>query len=741
MITKAAPNVKVFNKVLIVGLGLIGGSICLGGRKAGLAKEIIGYDTNPQTLKEAANAKIVHQVSTDLTAAIDQITDKEDLIVIATPLSATEEVLAVCQQKDTQATIIDVGSAKSHLKPLLIGLWEKIPPHFVSTHPIAGSEKNGLVAAKADLFDQRKLVIVPYRQTDPTRVTKVAKLWQALGSDVFYMDWQTHDTIFSYTSHLPHLLAYNLVECLGNHPLQPDLFRFAASGFRDFTRIAASDEKMWGDIFAVNKDKLTLSLSNFQKFLADMRKDIQTDEREKLLGRLKQNRSYRRAYENKEENEQEDYICSPCSALKGEIIVAADKSISHRAVMFGALAKGITQVHNFLPAADTLATLECFRAMKVAIKQDGNSLTIKGNGLDGLERPNFFLDCGNAGTAARLMSGLLSGQEFISQLQGDESLSKRPMKRVIQPLEQMGAQIYAHNQETLPLLIFGNPELHPIEYHIPVPSAQVKSAILLASLYAKGQTTIIEQAPTRDHTERMLKNFGYGIKTSSNRLVIKGRGTLHSAEIKVPADISSAAFFMVAATIVPDSQILLKNVGINTRRIGIVNILKQMGAKIELHNQKQFGNELVADIEVSYAPLSGIDIPPEQVPLAIDELPIVMVAAACADGTTKLTNAAELRVKESDRIGAMVTGLKQLGIKIEATEDGAIIEGGNIGGGIVDSHNDHRIAMSFAVAACRAQTEVQIRRCANVVTSFPNFIDCAQKVGMAVDSSYGSSCG
>jgi len=735
MTIKDAPNAKIFNKVLIVGLGLIGGSFCLGIRKAGLAKKIIGYDTNSQTLKEAANTKIVHQVSADLTEAIDQITGTEDLIVIAVPLFATEEVLTACQQ--VEATIMDVGSAKSHLKPLLINLWGKVPSHFVSVHPIAGSEQNGLAAAKADLFDHHKLVIVPFRQTDPAKVAQVAKLWQALGSDVFYMDWQTHDTIFSYTSHLPHLLAYNLVECLGNHPLQPDLFRFAASGFRDFTRIAASDEKMWGDIFAVNKDKLILALSHFQKFLADMRKDIQIDKREKLLERLKQNRNYRKAYENNQEIEQENYICSPCSALKGEVTVAADKSISHRAVMFGALAKGVTQVYNFLPAADTLATLECFRAMKIAIKQDGSSLTIKGNGLDGLERPYYFLDCGNAGTAARLMTGLLSGQEFISQLQGDTSLSKRPMRRVIHPLEQMGAQIYAHNQENLPLLIFGNPDLHSIEYHVPVPSAQVKSAILLAALYAEGETTIIEQAPTRDHTERMLKNFGYSIKTSANQLVIKGRGTLHSAEIKVPADISSAAFFMVAATIVPDSHILLKNIGINARRIGIINILKQMGANIQLHNQKQFGNELVADIEVSYAPLNGIDIPPEQVPLAIDELPVVMIAAACAHGITKLTNAAELRVKESDRIGAMVAGLKQLGIKAKATEDGAIIEGGSIRGGIVDSYDDHRIAMSFAVAACRAQKEVQIKRCANVATSFPNFINCAQEVGMTVRSFYG----
>ena len=577
---------------------------------------------------------------------------------------------------------------------------------------------------------------MPYKWTDAARIDTISQMWRALECDVFFMDWKTHDKVFSYTSHLPHLLAYTLVECLGEHKLREDFFRYAASGFRDFTRIAASDERMWTDIFSVNNEKLALSLADFQRALADLRKDVQTDNKESLLLRLRKSRAYRHSFdENKgpvTTKKEYDYIGSPCSALQGEIGVAADKSISHRAVMLGAIAKGITQVHNFLSASDTLATLRCLRAMKVNIKRNGDSLTIKGKGLNGLEKPAHFLDCGNAGTAARLLCGLLSGQQFTSQLQGDPSLSARPMKRVISPLKQMGAGIYAHNQDNLPVLIFGNPELNAIEYRMPIASAQIKSAILLASLYAQGETAIMESTPTRDHTERMLKNFGYRIKTSSDTLFIKGKERLHGAEIRIPGDISSAAFFMVAASIRPDSRILLKNVGVNAKRLGIVHILKQMGADIHLHGTRQYGNEPVADIEVKSAPLKGISVPPEQVPLAIDELPVLMVAAACAQGTTRFTNAQELRVKESDRIGAMVDGLRQLGIQAQGTEDGALINGGTLKGGTVHSRDDHRIAMSFAVAACCAQEEIRIKRCSQVATSFPNFIESAQSLGMSL---------
>ena len=333
----------------------------------------------------------------------------------------------------------------------------------------------------------------------------------------------------------------------------------------------------------------------------------------------------------------------------------------------------------------------------------------------------------------RLLAGLLSAQNFDVELTGDESLSRRPMGRVTKPLAQMGAAIESQEDGTPPLKIQGGQALKGIHYDMPMASAQVKSCILLAGLYAEGAVSVTEPAPTRDHTERMLRGFGYPVTSDGNKITLIGGGGLTATTIDVPADISSATFFMVAASITPGSDLTLEHVGINPTRIGVLNILKAMGGKIEVHNEREVGGEPVADIRVQYAPLKGIHIPEDQVPLAIDEFPALFVAAACAEGTTVLTGAEELRVKESDRIQVMADGLQALGVKADATADGIVIEGGPLGGGTVESHGDHRIAMSFAVAALRAEANITINNCANVATSFPNFVELSRKVGMKLD--------
>jgi 3-phosphoshikimate 1-carboxyvinyltransferase len=363
-------------------------------------------------------------------------------------------------------------------------------------------------------------------------------------------------------------------------------------------------------------------------------------------------------------------------------------------------------------------------------------VTVYGVGLNGLTQPPGPLYVGNSGTSIRLLAGLLSGQAFDTELRGDASLTARPMGRVANPLAEMGAVIETSEGKP-PMVIRGGHTLKGVKYALPVASAQVKSCMLLAGLYAEGETCVVEPAPTRDHTERMLRGFGYDVSTRqldkvSREICVKGGGVLKGSKIDVPADISSAAFFMVAASIVPGSDLVLEHVGINPTRVGIVNILTQMGADIELTNDRVVGGEPVADIRVRYAPLKGINIPEEQVPLAIDEFPALFVAAACAEGRTVLTGAEELRVKESDRIQAMADGLQTLGVKAEATPDGMIIDGGPMGSGTIDSLGDHRIAMSFAVAALRAQGEIKIQNCANVATSFPNFVELASQVGMSV---------
>lgn len=425
-----------------------------------------------------------------------------------------------------------------------------------------------------------------------------------------------------------------------------------------------------------------------------------------------------------------DFIGSKAKQISGDIRVPGDKSISHRSIMFGALAEGVTEVSGFLEGEDALATRNAFRAMGVRIDGPENGkVTIHGVGMHGLQAPSTALDMGNSGTTIRLLAGLLAGQGFELTLIGDVSLSKRPMRRVTDPLALMGATIDTADGGTPPLTIRAGNQLKGIDYTLPMASAQVKSCILMAGLYAEGQTSVVEPAPTRDHTERMLQAFGYKVEVEGSRITVEGGGKLTATTIDVPADISSAAFFMVAAAIMPGSDLMLRHVGINPTRTGIIDILRLMGPDIQLSNERVVGGEPVADIRIQGSKLKGIHIPEALVPLAIDEFPVLFIAAACAEGTTVLTGAEELRVKESDRIQVMADGLTTLGIKASPTDDGMIIEGGQIGGGEVYSHHDHRISMSFAVASLRAQGEVVIHGSEIVATSFPNFVGLAQQVG------------
>lgn len=425
-----------------------------------------------------------------------------------------------------------------------------------------------------------------------------------------------------------------------------------------------------------------------------------------------------------------DYISAPSPAIKGTMTVPGDKSISHRAIMFGAIAEGTTTISGFLDGADCMATLEAFRSMGVKIEGPvDQSLVIHGAGNKGLNAPSRMIDCGNSGTTIRLMSGLLVGQEFDSELTGDKSLLKRPMGRISKPLTLMGAKIITCDGHP-PIFIEGGQALTGITYDMPVASAQVKSAILLAGMQAEGETRVIESSVTRDHTERMLTTFSYPIQKMDNAIIINGGGTCIATDIIIPGDISSAAFFIVAASIIPGSDILIRNVGVNPTRTGVLDILLKMGANIKLFNKRLCGEEPVADISVKYAPLEGIDIPSSLVPLAIDEFPIIFIAAACAKGQTLLHGARELRVKESDRIGVMADGLKRLGIEAQTFDDGLFINGGLLQGGEVNSAHDHRIAMAFAIAGAVAAEPILIRDCVNIQTSFPGFLETAQNLGL-----------
>lgn len=427
------------------------------------------------------------------------------------------------------------------------------------------------------------------------------------------------------------------------------------------------------------------------------------------------------------------YQVAPARGVAGEVRVPGDKSISHRALMFGAIAEGTTRVDGFLEGEDCLATLAAVASLGVAVQRPGpGEVVVDGVGLRGLRAPAGLLDMGNAGTAMRLFMGLLGAQSFDSVLVGDESLMRRPMERVAAPLRAMGARIET-TQGRPPVRITGGASLRGMRYDMPVASAQVKSAVLLAGLYAEGETTVVEPAVTRDHTERMLQTFGCEVRARDGRATVRPPARLEGANVSVPGDFSSAAFFIVAACIGAREPFTIRGVGVNPTRTGLLEMLALMGADLRLINHRSCGAEPVADIEVRPATLRGIRVPEHLVPLAIDEFPALFIAAACAEGETVVTGAEELRVKESDRIAVMARGLDALGVRNEVLPDGLRIEGGPFGGGVVESSGDHRVAMSFAVASLRAAGTIEICDTANVATSFPGFAALARSVGLAVE--------
>jgi len=731
-------------RLVVIGVGLIGGSLAKAAKTAGVVQEVVGVARNEENLKRALQRGVIDRYELEIMAALPGA----DVVVIATPVLSIEKILRQLRGNlEAQTVVTDAGSAKGIVVEALNKVFGTPPENFVPGHPIAGSEQSGIDAVDEQLYQQHRVILTPLPNTLASATEIVRQLWQAVGAEVVTMQVAHHDQVLAATSHLPHLLAYSLVDTLAQQNENQEIFRYAAGGFRDFTRIASSDPTMWHDIFLANREAVLASLDAFSEGVERLRSALVQQDSQRMMGiftRAKAARDHftkilaQRAYVDVMSEQKTSFIACRSGPLSGRLRVPGDKSISHRSIMLGAIAEGETHISGFLEGEDSLATLQAFRDMGVVIEGPQlGKVKIYGVGMRGLSRPPGTLYLGNSGTSMRLLTGLLSAQPFALELSGDESLSKRPMERVAAPLREMGAVIETRDGKP-PITIKAGNVLQGLVYEMPVASAQVKSALLLAGLYARGETAVIEAVPTRDHTERMLRGFGYPVESvplndHARRISLRGGGKLTGVTIEVPADISSAAFFMVAASIVPGSDLVLEYVGINPTRIGIINILRLMGADIELSNQRIAGGEPVADIRVRSARLQGIDIPEEQVPLAIDEFPVLLVAAACAEGVTRLTGAAELRVKESDRIQVMADGLAALGVAATAMPDGMTVRGGKLGSGCVDSHGDHRIAMAFAVAATVADGPVVVEDCANVATSFPNFVSLARHTGMQIE--------
>lgn len=679
-------SVPLFEKVAFIGLGLIGSSLARVMIAEGLTQNIVASTRSEKTLQDAKALGLIQQGYSDPVQAVQGA----DLVVLALPVRATQKVLETIKPYLQEHTIItDVGSTKGNVVDAAKAVYgEALPAGFVPGHPIAGAEHTGVYAGKVDLFANHKVILTPLPTSADWAVEKLIQLWQAAKAEVICMDVAKHDEVLAHTSHLPHLMAFNLVEQLANREDNLDIFRYAAGGFRDFSRIAASDPQMWHDIFFANKKAILNAVDGFENQLATIRKLIEDEDSHALMGLLGHAQAARQHFnhmlaqkpfmESNKVTTQQFTILPGKKSFQGKFSVPGDKSVSHRSIMFGAIAEGTTHVTGFLEGEDALATLQAFRDMGVSIEGPKNGeVTIHGVGVNGLKAPASALYMGNSGTSMRLLSGMLSAQKFDSVMTGDASLSKRPMERIAKPLREMGAQIQTTGERgTPPVSITGNQALQGIHYDLPMASAQVKSGILLAGLWAAGETSVTEPEPTRDHTERMLRAFGYDVKTEGNRISLQGGGKLVGTEIQVPSDISSAAFFMVGAAITEGSDVTLEAVGINPTRTGVIEILKQMGADITVENERIAGGEPIADIRIQGTrTLKGIHMPEDQVPLAIDEFPALFIAAACAEGQTVLTGAAELRVKESDRIQVMADGLKTMGIDCTPTDDGIIIEG------------------------------------------------------------------
>lgn len=758
-------------RILIVGLGLIGGSLAAALRAAGFgaAEEapaggsgpvkgptISACDPDPNEIALGIEMGLIDDGATHLD---ERLLDGVSLVVLAVPVLAMRGVLQalapLLERAAPEVVITDVGSTKGTVARDVVAVFGQVPPNMVLGHPIAGSEKSGVAASTAGLYRRRKVILTPQPDTAPQALARVRALWQASGAEVLEMDVAHHDRVLARTSHLPHFLAFSLVDTLARQDDRLEIFRYAAGGFRDFTRIAGSDPVMWRDVFMANREALLDALGDFEAGIARLREAVEQGNGDAMLatfGRARHARHYFDTLLNQSSYQAEykmqlkgklRYRVSPGGRVQGRIRVPGDKSISHRSVMLGALAEGVTRITGFLEGEDSLATLQAFREMGVAIEgPDQGRVSVHGVGLHGLQAPAGPIYVGNSGTAMRLFAGLLAGQAFASELTGDASLTARPMGRVADPLRGMGALIDTAEGGRPPLKIHGGAPLKGIDYDMPVASAQVKSCLLFAGLYADGETRVREPAPTRDHTERMLNGFGYRVERDGDTCWLQGGGKLTAAPIDVPSDISSATFFLVAAAITPGSDLMLEHVGINPTRIGVINILQAMGADLRLLDEREVGGEPVADLHIRYAPLKGIDIPLDQVPLAIDEFPALFVAAANAQGVTRLRGAEELRVKESDRLQAMADGFETLGIEHRLLDDGIDIVGyregqddggARYGGGRIDSLGDHRIAMSFTVAALRASDEILVDDCANVATSFPDFVELAHYLGLSLE--------
>ncbi len=707
--------------LLVVGLGLIGGSIALCAKNSPLVEKIVALDPDAEAIEKGLKLGLIQRGLTEPKRELFKNEQNPWIVMISSPVDterfALEEILPILPPN---TVVTDAGSVKGELVAELHRLCAHEGVPFVGGHPIAGTEKSGVENAVEGLFEGAVVVLTPLEETDASAMELVHGFWESLGAQVETMDPYTHDEVFSAVSHLPHAVSYALVNAIiSAQKSGSPLLEYTGGGFKDFTRIAASNPAMWQAIFLQNRENLLEHIEIYQKELASIHQAVKERDKKRLFNLLE-----RACYSRRSLEAQDEIVVHPREEpFTGSYTLPGDKSISHRAVMLSALAEGESRIEGLLESDDVNSTISVLRALGVRISKQRREVVITSGGVSKLQEPNAVLDAGNSGTTFRLMTGILSSLPLFTVLSGDASLRRRPMGRVIKPLRLMGANIMARANDSLPPLAIRGGSLKAIEYTLPVASAQVKSAILLAGLNAEGETVVVEPMPTRDHTERMLKHAGAKVWREETRVILQP-GSLEPRRWQVPGDLSSAAYLLTAAALIPKSEILLKGVGVNPTRTGFLSILERMGFKIALENQKMLCGEPVADLRAAYTgELKGIEVKGQDIPLAIDEIPLVALLGVFAQGDTVISDAQELRVKESDRIHGVVSQLSLLGAEIEEQPDGMVIHGtGRLkGGATVSSMGDHRLAMMLTLAAMVSEEPVRIKGAHWVSISFPQF--------------------
>lgn len=736
---------KPIRQLIVIGLGLIGGSLAKAARQRAVCEKVLGIAQSEEVCQRALELGIVDAATTQLNDYIPSMA-AGDVLFIAVPTLAVKQVLAqVAQSVPPSVTVTDGASVKGSVLADVKEAYGGIPPQIVLGHPIAGSERSGVEAANPELYDKHRIILTPTPETGAEHLQRVTDLWQAVGGEVLHLGIEDHDEILAATSHLPHAIAFSLVDTLAHDSKNENIFRYAAGGFRDFTRIASSDAIMWRDIMLANKEAVIKSIDLFSANLKRLRSAVEEQDGRELLGvftRAKAARDHfsamleRRAYIAQDQLAGLDLRVSHTPQIAGTLELPGDKSITLRAIILAALAQGCSTLRGFTEGEDAFASVQAFRDMGVVIEgpNDGE-IRVNGVGLFGLQAPVGAIYVGNADTTLRLLCGLLAAQRFDSELTTGSLLSQVSLEAVLEPLQRLGAAFDVAEECSPPVSVKGGRELSAIDYEMPFASAQVKSSMLLAALYAEGTTRIKEPSATRDHSELLLRAFGADIRKHDGWISLAGRSELQACDIDIPGDFSSAFMLIAAAALTPSPNLHLQNVGLNPTRTAALELLKAFGVDFDIVlNDKALGETAGTLSITKTAELHSQDITGDMLLAAVDELPVLMVLASQAEGQSRFQGVNAVEVNQKRRFQRTLKALQGLGVECHIQQDNLVVIGGQIRGGIVDASNDHRLALAFCLLGMRSEKPLTVTNCATLEAAFPHFFQIANKIGISIET-------